>query len=482
MNYNYTEWLPDLPDLNNPGLVMAKNCVPHGIGYQPFYDLETTTTALDGEVRGGISVRSKIGDYYTYAGDPTKLYEMEADVATDVSKVGGYSLLSNSYWAFDQFGDYVVGVAIDEATQSLSIGGANFADLAGSPPQARYIANVKGFAVVGNTWDATDGEVDKRVRWSAFEDITGWTTGTDMSDFQDLAGNGGQITAVVGGEYGVIFQERAIWRMTFEGLPTIFRFDKVETERGTFYPRSVAQVGHLIYYIGHDGFYAFDGNQSYNIGKNKVDEWFFKDLDDAQADRVTSTVDPIRSQVVWSYVSNNSVDGKPDKLIIFDYVDNKWTTVDIRLQMLVPALSWSYTLDELDQVNTNVDALPASLDSRMWRGGDPVFAAFNSDNELCTFTGPALDATFISGEIQFVPGARTFLSSVRPHCDGTPTVIIGSRDTQQEAEVYTPSVAMNDIGEANFRVDARYHRIQIDTTGWTESQGFQYNAAPSGAR
>lgn len=482
MNYHYTEWLPDLPDFNNPGLVLAKNCVPGGNGYQPFYDLESTTTALDGEVRGGISVRGEDENYYTYAGDPTKLYEMEADAATDVSVGGGYSLAAESYWSFDQFGDYVVAVAIDEPTQSLKIAGANFANLAGTPPQARYIGNVKGFAVMGHTWDATDGTIDKRVRWSAFEDITGWTTGTDMSDFQDLSGNGGAITAVVGGEYGVIFQERAIWRMTFEGLPTIFRFDKVETERGTFYPRSIAQVGHLIYYLGHDGFYVFDGNQSYNIGKNKVDEWFYKDLDDAYSYRVTSTIDPIRSQVIWSYVSNESVDGTPDKLIIYDYIDNKWTTVEIGLQMLVPALSWSYTLDELDQVSTNVDILPASLDSRIWMGGDPVFAAFNSDNELSMFTGPALDATFISGEMQITQGGRTYLSAVRPHCDGTPTVIVGSRNTQQDTETYTPSVALNTIGEANFRKDARYHRIRIDTTGWTEAQGYEFDATPSGMR
>jgi hypothetical protein len=44
------------------------------------------------------------------------------------------------------------------------------------------------------------------------------------------------VQKVVGGEYGLVFQERAVWKMTYIGSPVIFQFDLIERSRGAFAP------------------------------------------------------------------------------------------------------------------------------------------------------------------------------------------------------------------------------------------------------
>ena len=107
-----------------------------------------------------------------------------------------------------QFGEYVIAAGgTGEELQKWQLGtDTAFANLAGSPPKADFIAVVRDFVWVGNI-DEGSGRVPFRVRWSGFNDIDGWTTGTDQSDFQDLP-DSGAVTGLVGGEYCTILCER----------------------------------------------------------------------------------------------------------------------------------------------------------------------------------------------------------------------------------------------------------------------------------
>jgi hypothetical protein len=130
-------------------------------------------------------------------------------------------------------------------------------------------------AVVGNTTDGTFGPQPQRVWWPAIDDPTNWPTpGTSaaaavQSDYQDLVGDAGWVQGIVGNlgtADGAVFQERAVIRMQYVGPPAIFAFSTAEGVRGTPAPGSLVQVGNLVYYLGEDGFYVFDGSQSMPIG------------------------------------------------------------------------------------------------------------------------------------------------------------------------------------------------------------------------
>ena len=63
-------------------------------------------------------------------------------------------------------------------------------------------------------------------------------------DIEDLP-EGGVITGITGGQYGLIFQENRITRMDYRGGNVIFSFRRVEDNRGAVQGKNVIQVGNL---------------------------------------------------------------------------------------------------------------------------------------------------------------------------------------------------------------------------------------------
>jgi hypothetical protein len=417
---------------------------------------------------------------YLFAGDVSKLYKIDTTTWGDVSVVGGYTCASDSNWNFAQWGEQILATQIGDPIQTFTIGASSaFSELAASAPQARYIAVVRDFVVAGNTSDASDGAVPFRVRWSAIGDPTDWTvSATTQSDFQDLNSANGWVTGIVGGEYGVIFQERAITRMTYVGSPSVFQFDEIEAGYGTNAPGSICRIGTMTAYLGEDGFYMFDGARSTPISHNMVSKTFYNDLDQAYLHRISSVVDPINQVIFWAYPGASNVAGNPNKIIMFNYAQSsqkRWATSDITLEMIARlALPTSYTLDTLDTVSSSLDALEFSLDSRVWIDNTISLSAFNTDHKLCLFTGTALDATVETGEIEILEGKRTRLSRIRPMVDGgsTVTMQIGTRNTLTESVTWGAETATNSTGDVETRNNARYHRARVKVAGgFTHAQG-----------
>ena len=84
--------------------------------------------------------------------------------------------------------------------------------------KAKYIAVIRDFVVAGYT-EESSGTYNQRVKWSGINDSSTWTPSqSTQSGFQDIVGSHGNIQAIVGGESaGVIFMEKAIYRMEYVG-------------------------------------------------------------------------------------------------------------------------------------------------------------------------------------------------------------------------------------------------------------------------
>ena len=328
---------------------------------------------------------------------------------TDVSKSGSpaYDLSGPERWRFVQFGEYVIAAGgTGEELQKWQLGtDTAFANLAGSPPNADFIAVVRDFIWVGNI-DEGSGRVPYRVRWSGFNDIDGWTTGTDQSDFQDLP-DSGAITGLVGGEYCTILCERAIFRATYTGPPLIWQFDRVESQVGCRLPGSVCNYGSLTFFLADNGFHAFDGQKATPIGNSKIDKFFEKDFNAAHKDNVSAAVDPLNQIAVWAYPSVDSANGDCDKLLIYNYALNRWSTAEQTTNLIAPFFSGGYTLDNLDNISATLDGLTTVLDSQLFRGGEYFFGAA-IDTKLATFTGDPLAATLETGEVGIATGQARY--------------------------------------------------------------------------
>jgi hypothetical protein len=85
----------------------------------------------------------------------------------------------------------------------------SFSNCAGSPPQAAYISVVGRFLVLSGLLSNP-----YRIQWSGLNATTTWTSGVNSSDFQDFP-DGGVVRGVAGGEFGTVFQDQAIRRMSY---------------------------------------------------------------------------------------------------------------------------------------------------------------------------------------------------------------------------------------------------------------------------
>jgi hypothetical protein len=357
-----------------------------------------------------------------------------------------------------------------------------FEDLAG-PHKARFAAVVRDFVMLGQL-----DRDQSAVQWSGLNDITAWQPGIDQSDIQSFP-DGGRVTGLVGGQYAIIFQETAIRRGTYVGPDLIFQFDAISTERGCAAPGSIASYQQLIFFLAADGFFLLAGGEVERpIGDQKVDAWFWANVNEAYLHRISAAIDSARKLYVVAFPSTNSSTGAPDTLLIYNWTIDRWSRAEIGVDILCRMMNkLGQTMDSLDSIYPDLDTMPLSLDSSLLSGSPLAgLGAFGFDNRMAFFEGGNLAAEIDSIEAQIAPGSRTFVSAVRPLVDGgTLAVQVGTRERTNDPIVWGSDVAQNAVGSCVVRSSGRYHRARVKIAAgsqWSHAQGIEVEAMPEGSR
>ena len=484
------EWTPDRPDRKNAAME-AQGVISIAGDYAPLKDLSRygSQAATTGTCLGFKGVYNSSADGAIFMGDSTKLYTLASRVATNVSKVGGYSVATEAWWQFEQFGSYVVAVAPSTAPQVYQMGVSSaFADLSGSPPQASCIATVNDFLMMGK---------DFTVHWSAFNDITSWTpSATTQAGNQLLNQSQGKIQCIVGaGEYAAIFQERAIRRAIYVGPPVKFDFgqDSVETARGCVSPFAAVKFGRLIYYASDDGFYAFDGSGSTPIGAGKVDDYYARNLNYGYRHRICAAVDSVNKLIVFGIPSGTSTN--ISEILIYSLGDGRWTHDYVSLEHMSAMPVEALTVDNFDLFepsdsldSPNLDAI--NIDSSVFDEKRRLLAGVSSTGHLLgTFTGANRAAIVDTGEFETTPGRRALITELWPVGDFQQASIsasVGYRRALPGASVqFTGATSMNRVGFCPQRIDARYVRARLRVAAgatWRRLEGVHATAEATGGR
>lgn len=471
----FGEWLPDLPPIGLQGATKCSNVIPDSQSYRPFPALSVFSTAVGGRVKGGVVANDNARNNYNYVGDSSALYSLVQASFTNVSRlVGGtYTLGTDDFWEFANWGNTVIGVnGLTDNPQLISLGGANFADLSISI-KARHIGTMRDFVILGNISDSATNIY--RVRWCAINNPLSWTAdAATLADFQDLPSDGGQVQKVLGGETTFVMQERSIWRMQFVGSPLIFQFDPVHKQIGAYVPQACIRYQNQVFFLAEDGFYSFNGTELKSIGRGKVDSFFFHDISTTNYLRTHVSLDQKNKLVMWAYPSaGGTVGGNPDKLLCYSWAYDRWVLVEgLNIEYLLQGVVTGYTLEGLDAISTNIDALPVSLDSDQWTGGQIILSAFDSSHRLSRFNGSAMAATVDTGEFQLFEGSRAMITEIRPDLVGLNTSL---NITVLNRNLLTGSVSTgattlipNATGFCECRVSARYYRIRMNTTAGSD--------------
>lgn len=463
----FAPFMPDIASFETSASREALNVIPSPSGFRPFPSLEGVATATTARAQGAISVRSTTGAIFNFCGDATKLYRLNSNGLgwADVSRVtgGAYSTPPDANWSFTQFGDFVIACNGPDDTQVFNLASStNFAALNGTPPEAFFAGSIREFAVL-----AKDATQYTRIRWSAIGDVADWvTSATTLSDYQDFP-EGGSIMGFVGGEYGLVFQERAIHRMSFEGPPTVFRFDKIANYLGCRAEGSIAAYENLAFFLSDDGFYMIrGGSEIVPIGAEKVDRFLEENINASYLYRVSAAIDPINKLYMVGYPSTASGLGVPDSVLIYHWITGEWSRASVPHQFIYTSTTQStFTIDGMDAVSSTVDGLVFPVNSRFWAGsGRLLLAGFDTSNRQGFFTGSPLAATVETGDTQLTPGRKSLFRGLRPIIEGTsvtPSLVVGARDNLAQNVVYGSSVPANAFGFCNARVNGRYHRARV---------------------
>jgi len=437
---------------------------------------------------GLYSARTLSGEWKIYAGTQTKLFTWGSGGWIDVSG-GTYHVAPGDLWMFEQSGQKLVAVNINDNPQVIDIdSGTNFADLAGSPPRATNVKQIGDFLFLSGLADNV-GYNRRSIVWSAINDITGWLPGTNLCDTQQMP-DGGPVMGVAGGEIGYVLQDRAVRTMQFLPGDTslIFSFSRVLDDRGCVSKYGFDTIGNVLYFVSEDGFYSMTGQQVTPIGQDKVNDWFLANSDVTRRNVIHCLAGVNKPRIAWVY---HSGDAAPmyDRQIIFDWSNARWARATISAWVWGLLASTGLDLDTTgsEPGDALLDSTAPSLDSFGYVGGRPLIGAINPGGFLSALTGPNLPATMETAEVHLSPGMRSFVSDAYPlddvRDDASGTVAAGTRERLQDAPVWETPVTIEITGSAALYSSARLHRFRRYIPGamvWTHAQGVVIEAQQDG--
>ena len=529
----FKDWLPDQPSILD-AVSEANNVIPLAVGYGPFKSAVNYSGSASENLTNVYATKVD-NDVSVFAGGLTKLYKLDSTDLTldDVSKSGGYT--GTNRWQFVQFGNYALATNGSEKIQFYDVNSSSlFADLAASAPIAKYITVVRDFVVGANIGSGT---YPTRVQWSDINDPTDWTSGgASQSDYQDIP-DGGDITGITGGEFGIIFLEKAIVRMSYIGSPLFFQFDTISRNIGCIEGGSIAQYGGVSYFLSDDGFYSTNGQALNSIGSEKVDRYFFSNANIGDIDTISVAVDPERNLIIWNY--GNVSGGR--SLLIYNFETQKWSEADTDVNYLSTLATSGTSLDAIDSAynvssgsftvgksytirtvgttdftligavaNTvgvlftatgvgtgngvaidmeasatgmkTMNTLETTLDDRLYKGGKFLFGGVK-DAKIMTFSGVYATGNLTTNDLEY--GYNSVLTLIRPSIDnGSASVSVASRRMLNDTITYGSTVSADEEDRCSVRSAGRYHRISVTPTGvnWTSAIGIDVEYSEQGNR
>ena len=472
MKILFDQWTPDKPGVA-ANLSEAKNVIPMLVGFMPLEEAEDISNAANQNLYLSIPVKFA-GTQYLFAAGATQIYIFN-DTTIDLDDVSRYAspYTTTDFWDHALFGNVLVMANGKDILQGYTLGSSlAFTNLAAAAPAAKYVTVVRDFVVAaGTTADPN------KVFWSDVNDETNWTPGTGSQSDSQFIPDGGDIMGMTGGEFGVVLLERSIYRMTYIGAPLYFQFDNITRTLGCLSRGSIVQSGGFTYFLSDDGFYVTDGQTVKPIGNDRVDKWFFDNVAPTVIQNLSAAIDPVNKVVIWSFTNTF----EQTYLLIYNWSIDKWAYAQTTANYVSTLATQPVSLEGLDLYSASLDDLPASLDSRLWAGGQIVLGGVR-DAKIVTFSGDPLTAVITTGDIE--QPVNTMIRLARPLVEnGSATVSVASRFRLDGDLNYSTAVAASSENRVSLRSLGRYHRVSVTPTGsWRNVTGVEVEFVPAGGR
>lgn len=461
-------WEPDKAQQGHWELIKAENVYPIVNGYAPVGSFEGITVALADWTGGGAFIGAN-GSARLLGGSSAGLFVYSG------TAWGSAFAVTAGRWRFSQNRQLVVGVH-GGAPVAYDLTAATGGLLGGSPPAATYTATVGDF-----TFLAGDPANVRTVYWSGFGNPEIWTPGVNSAGNLPLP-DGGPITGLSGGEYGLVFQRQAIHRFQFVGEPDVWQRDKISSEIGCIAPGSVVSAGRLVFFLSERGFMKCDGVEVTPIGSEKVDKAFIRTFARSALVNMYAATDPRHYLVVWA------MPGNPGQAYVYNWYLDRWTTISLPMKGVVTAFTSNIAMDAADAVYPGgADAIILPMDSPLFQGGEPRIFYVTAAGVLGTLTGANMAAGVTTAANELVPGRYCRPHMARPVTDATAGVslAIDQRRVLGTAGVLSPRTEMRGSGDMPVRANGRYFLFDMSIAAgqsWSYLQGLEVVFGDGGTR
>ena len=159
------------------------------------------------------------------------------------------------------------------------------------------------------------------IRWSDQESVTEWSPAiTNQAGSITLSHGSTIITAIQSKQEIVVFTDAALYSLQYLGPPYVWGSQLLADNTSLAGPNAVALAAGIIYWMGVDKFYKYDGRlQTLNCDLLR---YVYNDIDRGQFEQVYAATNEGFSEVWWFYPSNGSTTN--DSYVVFNYVENVW--------------------------------------------------------------------------------------------------------------------------------------------------------------
>lgn len=464
----FKDWLPDQPDLNNPGLTEALNVVPVGSlesGYQPYLPISTSGTAMTAAsfpvvsvLAGAVNAANPFVYVTSTHGD---LWQATANSVPAPTFTNYGPGITQPALALCQYNNLMIASVQLHGLYQQTVGGTSTFTAITSSPHVSVLGVIGQFLVGGNL-EAAPNSYPHLVVWSSIGNPTDWPTpGSDsalasQSGEQFLHFENGNVTGIFGGDqWGILTQENAITRVTYVGGSVVFQFDTLSAGIGMDILNTGVKIGAKVFFACSRGFYATDGVSLEPIGEGKINQWWQGKISGyigfGSAPSGSVGVDWNNKIIYWYFASI---------VVLYNYETNRFThATDSNLTLMV-----MHNLDSFTPLGV---------------------IGIGTDNKFGRFIGTPGTATLITGEDEPNPGGYAFISGVKPLVGATAnalTCAVGTRTDLNASPTYTSDTTVNSrTGFSDCRVESRYARARVKVTGtFVDAQGTQFLSHPTG--
>ena len=184
------------------------------------------------------------------------------------------------------------------------------------------VSDSSRFIIVFGTNDYGSNTLDPMlIRWSAQDDPYNWTPdATNQAGFTRLSHGSQIITTVQTRQEIVVLTDSSVYSLQYLGPPYVWAPQLLGDNTSIISPNAVVQASGIVYWMGVDKFYAYDGRvQTLNCDLRR---YVFQDLNQEQALQVCCGTNEGFNEVWWFYCSADST--AVDKYVIYNYAEKVW--------------------------------------------------------------------------------------------------------------------------------------------------------------